>query len=204
MGEDGARFTCGVCMEKPDSLEWARAEVSASSVGGAPFLLAFGSTLFATGVASYSVPVRTAALIALFQGSVALPAAFWLERRMGAGPMSGRNPLRALSIQLAMSQIVALPAVIIAFSIEPRLVPATLAAIAGGHFLPYAWLQRTRVYTILAVAISIGAFAIQVALRSAAFPWILFYMSASYWIAAPLVQRNAKQLSHAAAVMPGS
>ena len=191
-------------MENPDDLGWARREVSASSVGGAPFLVAFGVTLFATGVVSWFVPVRTAALVALFQGSLALPAAFWLERRMGAGPMSDRNPLKPLSIQLAMSQIVALPAVIIAFSADPRFVPATLAAIAGGHFLPYAWLQRTRVYTVLAVAISIGAFAIQVALKSDAFPWILFYMSACYWIAAPILYRNAQRLTHAApSPMPG-
>jgi hypothetical protein len=181
-------------MRNPHDLAWARGEVSASSVGGAPFLLAFGVTLFATGVASYFVPVRTAALIALFQGGLALPAAFWLERRMGSGPMAADNPLRSLSVQLAMTQIVALPAVIIVFSMEPRLVPATLAAIAGGHFLPYAWLQRTSAYTALAVATSLGAVAIQIVLKSSAFPWILFWMSACYWITAPVVYRNARRL----------
>jgi len=177
-----------------NDLERARDQVSASSMGGAPFLISFGATLFITALLSFYLPVNQAALVAMFQGGVALPIAFWLERRMGSGPMSQDNPLRPLSVQLAMSQVVALPAVIVAYSLNPSTVPVVLAAIAGGHFLPYAWLQRTRVYVALAVAIAVGAFAIQIALGSGAFPFVLFYMSLLYWIAAPFLYRNAARL----------
>lgn len=176
-------------------LDRARDDVSASSAGGAPFLISFGCTLFATAIISFFVPVRTAAFVAIFQGGVALPAAFLLERRMGTGPMAPDNPLRSLSIQMAMSQVVALPAVIIAFSLEPATVPAALAAIGGGHFLPYAWLQRTRVYVALGAAVSIGAFVLQAILGAAAFPWILIYMSLTYGVAAPAVYGNAMRLA---------
>jgi hypothetical protein len=67
---------------------------------------------------SFFVPLETAALVAIFQGNAALPLAFWLERRLGAGPMTADNPLRLLSVQLAMSQIVALPAVIPVESVD--------------------------------------------------------------------------------------
>src|SRR5262249_3399878 len=139
-------------------------------------------------------PVRTAALIAMFQGNAALPLAFWLERRSGSRRMSPDNPLRPLSTQLAMSQIVALPAVIIAFSLDPAAVPAALAAVGGGHFLPYAWLQRTRVYLALGVAVSLGAVALQATLRATSFPYILLYVGAVYLITAPLVYRHASRL----------
>jgi hypothetical protein len=66
-----------------------------------------------------------------------------------------------------------------------------LAAIGGGHFLPDAWLHRKRLYLILGVAISAGAFGLQLALRSGAFPYVLLYMSAVYWLMAPLVYRRA-------------
>jgi hypothetical protein len=177
-----------------NDLERARNEVSASSVGGAPFLIAFGTTLFATAILSFFISVANAALVAMFQGGVALPLAFWLERRMGAGPIAHDNPLRVLSIQLAMSQVVALPAVIIAYSLNPVTVPAVLAAVGGGHFLPYAWLQRTRVYIALAVAIALGAFAIQIGMGGRAFSYVLLYMSIVYWIATPFVYRNASRL----------
>jgi len=68
-------------------------EVSASSAGGAPFLIAYGATFLLTAVVSFFVPKPTAALIAMFQGGLALPLAFWLERRLGTGRMEPGNPL---------------------------------------------------------------------------------------------------------------
>lgn len=173
----------------------AQDEVSASSAGGAPFLIAYGITIFITGVLYFFLPLPTVALIAIFQGTVALPVAFWLERRLGWQRRTADNPLQSLSVQMAMSQVLALPATIIAYSLNPVTVPAVLAAIGGGHFLPYAWLHRTRVYAIFAVAVSIGAFIIQLLLGADAFPIILFYMAVVYWIAAPLVYRNAAALT---------
>jgi hypothetical protein len=86
------------------TLNQAFAEVSRSSAGDAPFLMAYGSTFLITGILSYLLPTETVALMAMFQGGAALPVAFWLERRIGQGRMAPNNPLRALSVQLAMSQ----------------------------------------------------------------------------------------------------
>ncbi len=176
-------------------LDRARDDVSASSAGGAPFLIAFGLTLSATAIASFFLPLRIAALVALFQGNLALPLAFWLERRMGRGPMAPGNPLKPLSVLMAMSQIVALPAVFYAYGLHPAYVPAALAAIGGGHFLPYAWLQRTQIYTVLGIAVALGAFAISIVLRRESFPWVLFYMAALYGVAAPMLAAHARRLA---------
>jgi hypothetical protein len=178
-------------------LERARREVSQSSAGGAPFLLTYGATLLACALASVSLTREQAALAVMFQGAVALPIAFWLERRMAWGPMARENPLNALSIQLAMSQIVAFPVVIAMFDLRPGGVPFAMASIAGAHFLPYAWLQRTNVYVWLAVVVSAGALAIQMALGADAFPYVLMHMTLSYWIAAALVYRAARRLTAA-------
>lgn len=181
------------------NLDQARDDVSASSAGGAPFLIAFGFTLAVCAAASFYVDRQVAALMVLFQGGVALPAAFGLERWMGSKPMAADNPLRSLSVQMAMSQIVSLPVVLVIYNLNPGGVPMAMAAIGGGHFLPYAWLQRTPVYVALGVAVSLGALAIQIALGSAAFPVVLFYMTACYWVAAPLVLRRAAALVRSAA-----
>lgn len=58
-----------------------------------------------------------------------------------------------------------------------------------------SWLQRTNVYTWLAVAVSAGALILQVVLGGRAFPFILLHMAACYWIAAPLVYRAARRLT---------
>ena len=79
-----------------NDLELARREVSQSSAGGAPFLLCFGATILAVGVAAFFLAPKMAAMLLMFQGGVALPAAFALERKLGWGPMAKENPLNAL------------------------------------------------------------------------------------------------------------
>jgi hypothetical protein len=62
------------------------------------------------------------------------------------------------------------------------------------HFLPYAWLQRTRAYLVLGGVLSLGAFALQMFLGALAFNVILFFVSAVYWVAAVIVYREARRL----------
>ena len=174
-----------------NDLRSAFANVSASSAGGAPFLIAYGLTFFLTAILSLLLPRPTSALIAMFQGGAALPLAFWLERRMGSERLAADNPLRTLAGQMAVSQALGLPALIVTYSLNPAAVPVVLASLGGVHFLPYAWLHRTRLYIALGVAISIGAFALQLLLGAAAFSYILLYVAAVYAIAAPLVYRHA-------------
>ncbi|MBE2221359.1 MAG: hypothetical protein IAF02_07455 [Anaerolineae bacterium] len=169
-------------------------EVSASSAGGAPFLIAYGLTFFVSGILSFVLPEETAVLIVLFQGALALPLAFWLERKMRWEQMAADNPLRALSVQLAVSQALALPALIVVFDLNPRAIPVMMAGLGGVHFLPYAWLHRTRLYTALAVAVSFGAFALLLILGPTAFHVILFYVGIVYWLTAPFVYRHAAHL----------
>lgn len=173
------------------TLDQAFAEVSISSAGGAPFLIAYGTTFLITGILSFVLSAETAALVAMFQGGVALPAAFWLERRMGGERMSLDNPLRALSKLLAFSQALALPALIVAFNLNPRSIPVILAGLGGVHFLPYAWLHRTQWYTGLGIAVSLGAFGLQLVLGATAFHVNLLYVGVVYWAAALAVYRHA-------------
>lgn len=182
-----------------NDLHQALDDVSASSAGGAPFLIAYGLTFFITAILSLFLSRPVTALIAMFQGGVALPLAFWLERRMGSRRMATDNPLRPLSGQMAVSQALGLPALIVAYSLNPGAVPVVLASLGGVHFLPYAWLHRTRVYIGLGTAISIGAFVLQILLGSAAFSYILLYVAVVYAIAAPLVYRHAAGLVRAQA-----
>ncbi len=181
-----------------NDLNKAFTEVSASSSGGAPFLIAYGGTFLITAVLSLFLPRPTTALIAMFQGGVALPLAFWLERRMGSTRMSPNNPLKQLSIQMAMSQALGLPLLILVYSLNPGGLPLALASLGGVHFLPYAWLHRMKVYSVFAFVVAFGAFALQVALGPGAFSYILFFMAATYWVTAPLVYRQAAKLVQAA------
>ncbi|MBN2499353.1 MAG: hypothetical protein JXB38_01220 [Anaerolineales bacterium] len=172
----------------------ARNEVSASSAGGAPFLICYGTTFILTGILACFLPRETSALIAMFQGTVALPAAFWLERHLGSMRLPAENPLREFSAQLAISQALAIPFLIVLYNINPGQIPVALAGLGGVHLLPYAWLHRTRIYIILSVIISVGAFLLILALGGDAYVYILLLVGLAYWVAAPLVYRHAKRI----------
>jgi hypothetical protein len=152
-----------------------------------------------TAILSFFLPKPTAALIAMFQGGIALPAAFWLERKMGIRRMAKNNPLRELSVQMAMSQALGLPLLILVYSLNPNGLPLALASLGGVHFLPYAWLHRTKIYSFFAFVVSIGSFAIVLGMGlSASFSYILLFVAVVYFVTAPLVYRSAKRIVAAA------
>jgi hypothetical protein len=182
-------------MTDQNNLTSALDDVSRASSGGAPFLICYGATFIITGILSFFLERDLAALVAMFQGGVALPAAFWLERQMGSGgPMAADNPLRSLSTQLAMSQAMALPALIVMYSLNPGGIPVVLASLGGVHFFPYAWLHRTRLYIFVGAAVALGGFALQLWLGPSAFSIILLFVGAVYWAASPLLIRHARKM----------
>jgi hypothetical protein len=93
-----------------------------------------------------------------------------------------------------MSQLAALPMVIIAYDLAPETTGVAIASVAAGHLVPYAWLQRTAIYLWLAPCVSVGALGVMVLKMGEALPWTLLFMSASYLIAATLLYRHARNL----------
>ena len=182
-------------------------DIAVRSAGGAPFLFAYGATFTFTAVLSFFLPKSMAALIAMFQGCAALPLAFWLEgsisrhiRRgrcssgVGLPTLLSNNPLQHLSAQLAISQVLALPALIVAYRLHPGAIPILLASLGGVHLFPYAWLHQARIYLFLSSAMSIGGFVIQLCLGTSAFSYILLYIGTLYLLSAPFLYKRAAQL----------
>lgn len=179
---------------KINTFKAALDDVTASSAGGAPFLIGYGTTFLVSAILAFFLPRETAALVVMFQGALALPAAFWLERRMGSKRMEADNPLKELSGYIAMSQGLALPALIVVYSANPGAIPVVMAGLGGVHFLPYVWLQRSKAYLSLGLTLSLGSFALQVLLGGGAFTYILLLVSVSYWVAAFKIYQDAKKL----------
>ena len=178
----------------PRDIDDALDDVSAGAAGGSPFLFAHGLTFFTTAILALLLPIRTVAILAMLQGTVALPPAFWLERRLGIERVASDCALRSLSGQMAVSQALVWPDLIAAYSLGPNLVPLVLASLGGVHFLPNAWLQRGHIHACLAVAVSVGAYVIQVILTANKYTVILFCVALLYWAGAILVHRKAPRL----------
>ena len=73
---------------------------------------------------------------------------------------------------IAVAQGLALPVSILVFNLNPLYVPVVFAATSSGHFLPYAWLYRTRAYIVLGVVAALGPFALLVVIGSETTFWL--------------------------------
>jgi hypothetical protein len=147
---------------RPTNVE--RLEARTANGGGFSFLLVHGITWVAAGLLSFVLARDTAALVYVFQGFVAFPASLIAERALGYRTLpASENSLVSLFVLVAVAQGLALPASIIVYNLDPRLVPVVFAATNGGHFLPYSWLHGTKAYVGLAVVAALGPFAIVVA-----------------------------------------
>ncbi len=153
-----------------------RDEVRLNGRGGSAFLLAFGATWTLAGVSTFFLPTDTAALVFLFQGAAGTPLAFVLEKLLGYPPASRGNSLTPLSILVAMSQLPILLAAGVVYTLDPIGVPVALAAIVGGHFLPYAWIHKNYLYVVMGVIVAVVPYALYVLLGNVSFYFVGFFV----------------------------
>ncbi len=180
-------------MSKLD-IDQARYESIASAGAGFAFLFCFGLTWIACAIASYFVSVEIAAWIYILQAVVAAPAALALQRALRYPKASPDNPLWPLAIQLFLVQAVAFPAYILALDIAPAYTPVVFAALLGAHFLPYQWLHRTRVYGVLAVVVSVGAYVVAIVAGTLSVHYTGFFVGAALLVASVFVRAHAKRV----------
>lgn len=170
-----------------------RDEARLSSRGGFAFLLTFGITWSLAGASTFVFPVEIAALVFLFQGVLGTPASFVLERLLGYPPMSRDNSLTPLFIQVAVSQLPPFLAAWIVYVLDPLYVPAALAAIVGGHFLPYVWIHKTNLYAVMAVIVAVVPFFMAATLGETAFRYVGFVVGLTLVVFAFVIRAQVER-----------
>ncbi|HET9921074.1 MAG TPA: hypothetical protein VFQ30_14590 [Ktedonobacteraceae bacterium] len=170
-----------------------RQDVRWSSRGGFAFLFANGFVWLVTAALTFVLPLKMAAFLIIWQGAVALPLAFALERVLKFPAVAKGNSLLPLLIQTAMVQIVAIPAVILAYVLIPAYVPAVFAAIVGAHLLPYAWLQKSRLYLVLSIIVSFVPYLMAMFLHETSFHYIGFVIGTVLIVFAFLLKASVEK-----------
>jgi hypothetical protein len=137
-------------------LERARTEYISGSLGGFPALLVHGLGWLALSAAfvwaaQAGHDVRGPALGLILMGAVTLPASFALQAALNLPATSVANPVNLLGPAASLALPAMLPALIIVLMLEPAYVAAVYAVLTGAHYLPFAWIQRTRWYVTLAL-----------------------------------------------------
>ena len=137
-------------------LERARTEYISGSLGGFPALLVHGLGWLALAAAflwaaQAGYGVRGPALGLILMGAVTLPASFALQAALNLPATSVANPLNLLGPAASLALPATLPALIVVLAVEPAYVAPVYAVLTGAHYLPFAWIQRTRWYVALAL-----------------------------------------------------
>ncbi|WP_131104000.1 DUF7010 family protein [Ornithinimicrobium sufpigmenti] len=124
---------------------------------GFGFLLAYGTTWLAAAALWWRLGPKVGAYAALFQGMVALPLGLGLTALFAAGERPGDPTMNALSIYLAMGQLLLLPlAIVLIVRQQLLLATAFQAVVIAVHFVPYSWLYGTPLFAVLAPVIAIA------------------------------------------------
>lgn len=176
-----------------NALESLHTNAILSSLAGFPFLLIFSIVWFAGGILTYQVPSDIAPWIYANLGGPATLLAIFLERRIGY-VKGNNNPLSSLSLQILFVQIVAFPAAFLVYEGLPAYTPVALAALVGGHFLPFQWVYKTKLYSYLGIITSLGSLAIAIIFGMDALHYTGFFMGITLFIGALLAKRHAKNI----------
>ena len=144
------------------------------------------------GTLSYLVPSAFAPWIYVAVGMPAMPVAIVLERRLGYVAAANPDPLLGLTMPLLFVQIVAFPAILMVWNAAPAYVPVAFAAIVGAHFLPYAWVYRTRLYIVLGVVVAVGPYLLAIFTGRDSLHFTGFFVGAALLVGAFAARSHAK------------
>ncbi len=179
-------------MKPASEIDALRERAILSSQAGFPFLLVFAVVWIAGGALSYAVPRDIAPWIYVLLGMPAAPIAMLLERRLGYVAAAEPDPLLPLTLQLLFIQIVAFPAILLVWDAAPQYVPVAFAAVVGGHFLPFQWVYRTRLYGILGVVVAVGPYVLAVLTGQRAMHYTGFFVGGALLVGAFIARAHAK------------
>lgn len=133
----------------------AHADVINATHRGFAFLMANGLVWLIAGVLAHWWSVQRIATLLLFMSIATTPLAFALREWLGFPDYNSANSLNQLALLIALTPALAFPAIITTYGMHPLYLPAVMAALLGGHFLPYSWLYQTPVYVWIGVAVAI-------------------------------------------------
>lgn len=102
-----------------------------------------------------TLPQSTALFAAFCATGAVFPVGAVLTRLAG-GDLFARSPaLTPLGLILAAVQLFYWPVIVLVYQVAPAWTPWTMAILFGSHFLPYAWLYRSRGYAFLTAATTV-------------------------------------------------
>ena len=177
-----------------ESLDELRVNLSVKSKNGLHFTLSAGiiwiiiAWIWTLNFKSYDKSVFTFII-----GALMMPLAFLFSKLFKTIWTNKDNPLQPLGLWLNFSQLFYFPFLIFSLIKFPDYFVMVYVIITGGHFFPYAWFYKTKLYAVFAGIISIGSMTLGLVLPITEIYIIPIFMSVSLVILTILLFFDSKK-----------
>jgi hypothetical protein len=106
------------------------------------------------------------AALQLLSHCLVFPVGVALTRAVGGDLFTKSAGLTPLGLLLAALQAFFWPIIVLEHALSPEWTPWAMAILFGSHFLPYAWLHRSRAYVFLSASVAISLTGLALATRA--------------------------------------
>jgi hypothetical protein len=177
-----------------ESLDELRVNLSVKSKNGLDFTLSAGiiwiiiAWIWTLNFKSYDKSVFT-----FIVGALMMPLAFLFSKIFKTTWTNNDNPLQPLGLWLNFSQLFYFPFLIFSLIKFPDYFAMVYVIITGGHFFPYAWFYKTKLYAVFAGIITIGATTLGLILPLKEIYFIPIFMSVSLVVLTILLFFDSKR-----------
>lgn len=159
-------------------------DIIVSAKRGYPILVSAAAFFAVMAVMEAYLPQRTLGLAWIFGMMVIFPLGVLLGLVLGARVLTTDNPLGNLGGLVAGAQAFFIPVFIVVYQFVPQYLPLAVGLLGGAHFLPYAWIYRSRAYVFVTLGICLSALVCGTALVSIAYTVVPMGMASVFAIAA--------------------
>jgi uncharacterized protein DUF7010 len=171
-------------------------EIIESARRGYPILMSAAAFFALMAALAQMVPRQTLGLAWIFGMMVIFPLGVALGSLLGARVITTGNPLGNLGGLVAGTQAFFIPVFIVIYQFVPQYLPLAVGLLGGAHFLPYAWIYRSRAYLFVTVATCLSALVLGTAFVSVAYTVVPLAIAAAFaaavfWI----VDENRRDLA---------
>lgn len=170
-------------------------EIIKSAKRGYPILISAAAFFAFMAALGRVIPLHTLGLAWIFGMMVIFPAGVALGSLLNTRVITTGNPLGTLGGLVAGMQAFFIPVFIVIYQFVPQYLPLAVGLLGGAHFLPYAWIYRSRAYVFVTLGTCLSALVLGTAFVSLAYTVVplgmaMVFAIAVFWI----VSENRRDL----------
>jgi uncharacterized protein DUF7010 len=169
-------------------------QIIESAQRGYPILLSAAGFFALIAALAQVFPRRTLGLVWIFGLMIIFPVGVALGSALKARVITTDNPLGNLGGLVAGTQAFFIPVFIVIYQFVPQYLPLVVGLLGGAHFLPYAWIYRTRAYVFVTLGTCLSALALGTAFVSVAYTAVPVSMAAVFAVAVLWIVRENRRM----------